>query len=77
MQKMPLTPKQLKVLQFLKAFYNENEFMPSYREIAENFDLKSTNSVFDYLNRLDQKGYIKRFKVGRYGGTRALELISD
>ena len=75
MPKIPLTPKQLKLLKFLKSFYDEHEYMPSYKEICEVIGVKSTNTVHDALVRLDRKGHIKRFKEGKYGGNRAIELI--
>ena len=44
-------------------------------EICESLNMKSTSSAFHYVNSLDKKGHIKRFKEGKYGGNRAIELI--
>jgi repressor LexA len=77
MQKMPLTPKQHLVLKFLEQYYNHKEYMPTYREIAEGINVKSTNSVFMLLNKLEDKGHIKRFKHSGGCAYRAIELISN
>lgn len=77
MKKMPLTPKQLNVLKFIKSFYIEHEYMPTYMEICESLNMRSTSSAFHYVTSLDKKGHIKRYKEGKYGGNRAMELIAD
>ena len=75
MQKMPLTPKQHKVLKYLKSYHSKHEYMPSYREIAEGLGFKSTNSVFHLLNKLDAKGHIKRFRENGGCTYRSIEIV--
>lgn len=77
MQKMPLTPKQHKVLKFLEAYHAEHEYMPTYKEICKGAGFKSTNSVFNLINKLDEKGHIKRFKNNGGCSYRAIELIPN
>lgn len=60
-----LTPKQKIVLQAIKSYYAEHGIMPTIREIKDESDnlglkLKSLRSFFNYLNDLEQKGYIER-----------------
>jgi len=75
MQKMPLTPKQHRVLKFLKDYHAQHEYMPTYLEICEGAGFKSTNSIFHLLNKLDQKGHIRRFKENGGCTYRSIELI--
>jgi len=39
--------KQEEILQFLKEYIDENGFPPSYREIANGVNIKSTNSCLE------------------------------
>lgn len=60
-----LTPKQKIVLQAIKSYYAEKGIMPTIREIKEEsgnlgLKLKSLRSFFNYLNELEDKGYIQR-----------------
>lgn len=65
-----LTPKQRIVLQAIKSYYSENGMMPTIREIKEEagnlgLRLKSIRSFFNYLNELEEKGYIQRTSEDR------------
>ena len=60
-----LTPKQKTVLQAIKGYFAKYGEMPSIRqlrnEVVHNgLKIKSSRSVFLYLNRLEEKGYIQR-----------------
>jgi len=60
-----LTKKQNIVLQSIKDYYSSYKIMPTVKEIQEgcrNFGLilKSSRSVFLYLNVLEEKGIIRR-----------------
>lgn len=52
--------KMLDILAFLDSYANNYGYSPSYREIAKNVGLKSTNSVKAYLDILEQRSLIKR-----------------
>lgn len=65
-----LTPKQKIVLQAIKSYYSEHGIMPTIREIKDEssalgLKLKSLRSFFNYLNDLENKGYIERSSEDR------------
>ncbi len=65
-----LTPKQKIVLQAIKSYYSEHGMMPTIREIKDEagnlgLKLKSIRSFFNYLNELEEKGYIQRTSEDR------------
>lgn len=68
---MELTRRQREVLDFLGRFISENGFPPTIREIQHHFGLASTKGVKDHLDRLEEKGFIRR----RGRSARALELV--
>jgi len=65
-----LTIKQKKVLQAIKEFVNEKGFSPTFKELRQilskrGLELKSNNSVVQYLEALEEKGFIQRFSKAR------------
>lgn len=54
-----LTKKQVRVLQFLKSFFEKNGYAPSLKEIACHFKV-SVPTAQDYLSALVYKGAIGR-----------------
>ena len=46
------------VYNYIKKYQIENGYPPSYREISLATDIKSTNSVKDYVDKLKSKGLI-------------------
>jgi len=55
-----LSPRQAKILDFLRSYIEERDYPPSIREIQEACGISST-SVVDYnLRKLEEKGYIRR-----------------
>lgn len=60
-----LTPNQKKILSFIERYFSKNGFAPSYKEIASKFGLKSDGSVAQYLDVLEEKGYISRGEGSR------------
>ncbi|HNX82125.1 MAG TPA: transcriptional repressor LexA [Candidatus Omnitrophota bacterium] len=67
-----LTEKQQKVLNFIKARIIEN-MPPTIREIAQELRFSSTGTVRDYLEALEQKGYLKRGT----NRSRGIELVPE
>ncbi len=66
-----LSPKQLRILDFLRSFLDEHDYPPSIRDIQQGCDISST-SVVDYnLKRLEEKGLIRRDREV----SRAIELL--
>lgn len=56
----PLTKKQKEILEYIRGFIAENGYAPSYREIAIFFELSSTGTIAEYINILEQKGYLTK-----------------
>jgi repressor LexA len=56
---LPLSAKELQVMQFLESFIQTQGIAPSYKEICEHFGFASFNSVQRYLKQLQDKNYIE------------------
>lgn len=67
-----LTKKQRKVLDFITKFVEDFGYAPTYREIAEAFDLSSPASIHQYMKALEEKGYVAMSK----NESRSIELTS-
>jgi repressor LexA len=67
---MALTRRQKEVLDFIVGFLKENEYSPSFEEIAGGMGLASIATVHKHLTALETKGYLKR----SFNQSRALEL---
>lgn len=67
---MALTKRQHEVLEFIAGFIADNEYSPSFEEIAHGLNLASIATVHKHLTALEQKGYVKR----SFNQSRALEL---
>ncbi len=57
---MPLTKRQKEILDYLKAFIDENGYAPSFEEICCHFGYTSLATVHEHLSNLERKGYILR-----------------
>lgn len=68
-----LTARQQSILEFIKKNLSEKGYPPSVREIGEAVGLASSSTVHGHLERLQQKGFIRRDPTK----PRALELLSD
>lgn len=68
-----LTQKQKDILNFIISYIRTNAYPPSIREVGDHFGIKSTNGVFDHLNALARKGYIKR----QYFRSRSIVVLMD
>lgn len=73
---MSLSPRQERMLRFIRRFVNENHFPPTIREIGKDVGISSTSVVNYNLNALEKKGLIERDKnVSR--GLRVVEASAD
>lgn len=54
-----LSKRQNQVLEYLIEFDQEQGYSPTIREVGEHFQWKSTGTVRDVVNALDNKGFIK------------------
>ncbi len=68
-----LTSKQKKVYSVIEQFIKEKGIPPTVREIGEMVGEKTPGAVQGILNRLEQKGVIKR----EVGMARSIQLVSD
>lgn len=57
-----ITPKQKKVLDFVKQYSAKKGFAPSQEEIKRHLRLRSVATVHQHLNTLERKGYLHRQK---------------
>lgn len=53
-----LTPRQRRILDYIRAFRLEHGYPPTLRQIGAEMGIKSTNGVHDHLAALKRKGYI-------------------
>src|SRR3989304_7132439 len=66
-----LTDRQKQIYEFLAVTVREKGYAPSIPEIGQRFKIASTRGVFDHLQALERKGYIKRV------GKRAIDIVSQ
>lgn len=64
-----LAPVQRQTLEFLRNFLAEHGFAPTLKDIAEHIGVKSLSTAHFHLERLEDKGFIRRGEDGM------LELI--
>lgn len=65
-----LTKRQKDILDYIKKFSANKKYPPSIREIAAEFNLSSPATAHVHVNKLIEKGYLKRGK----GSNHLLEL---
>jgi repressor LexA len=68
-----LTAKQKKVYSVIESYIKVNGIPPTVREIGELVGEKTPGAVQGILNRLEQKGVIKR----QLGAARSIQLVSE
>lgn len=68
-----LTKRQKEILTYIKKYLAKKGYPPTVREIGNNFNLSSPATIQTHLNKLREKGYIKKdnFK------NRAIELLVE
>lgn len=65
-----LAPVQRQTLEFLRNFIAENGYAPTLKTIAQHIGVKSASTAHFHLERLENKGFIRR------GSDGLLELIN-
>ena len=48
------------VFEYIRRYNDENGFPPSVRDICAALNIKSTATVYDYINRLREQGYLDK-----------------
>jgi repressor LexA len=69
---MNLTPRQLEIVKFIRAYAEEHEYVPTMQEIADHLGV-SRPTVFEHIEALEARGAIKRQRAK----SRALELAPE
>ncbi len=54
-----LTPKQLRVLTYIRDYTNARGYAPTMQELADEFGVSKV-TVFEHIGALQKKGYLKR-----------------
>ena len=52
--------KLIMVMDYIRKFSEENGYTPSVREIGKECGIKSTATVYSYLQKLQDKGYLNK-----------------
>ena len=52
--------KLIQVMDYIRKFSEENGYTPSVREIGKECGIKSTATVYSYLQKLQDKGYLNK-----------------
>jgi len=55
----PLTPKQLRVLKFIRDFIRTRGYSPTMQELGDHFKVSKV-TVFEHVVALQKKGYLRR-----------------
>jgi repressor LexA len=63
----PLTPKQMKILDFIQSYADREGYSPSQQEIANAFGFRSLGTVQNYLVRLEREGILTKDWNARRG----------
>ena len=66
-----LTKRQKEILDFITYYLRDNEYSPSYMEIADHFGVSSPATIHQHVKALEDKGYLKAEKNQK----RALEPV--
>jgi repressor LexA len=69
---MYFTEKQLRIMEFIKAFREERGISPTLEEIAANFGVTKI-TIYEHINQLERKGALKREKFR----ARSIELLVE
>ena len=72
---MPATlyPRERALLDFITQFIQRYGFAPTLKEIGESMGISSPATVHEHIDRLRQKGFIKKLD----GTARGLEVMTD
>jgi repressor LexA len=68
-----LTPRQRKVLEFIREYLEIHGYPPSIREIASHLGVSGTLGVVKHLKALERAGYLRRMP----GSSRGLSLTDS
>jgi repressor LexA len=67
-----LAPRQREILEYIASVIDQKGVAPTYREIGDALNIRSTNGVSDHVKALLKKGYLSRHTAP--GSARSLSL---
>ena len=67
-----LTPKQKKILDFIRSYTDRAGYAPSQQEIASAFGFRSLGTIQNYLVRLERQGFL----VKDWNARRGMRVLS-
>lgn len=70
-----MTRRQRQVVDFIKAYWEEHKYAPSYREIAAGLGIRSTSGVNRIILCLEERGVIS-FLPGKARSVSVTEKFS-
>ena len=62
-----ISEQQARILRFIIARLIEEHRIPSVREIGKEVGLRSKNSVFEQLEKLERNGYLEKLPLASRG----------
>jgi|TARA_R100001086_G_scaffold77972_1_gene37763 SOS-response transcriptional repressor LexA len=62
--KRPMTPKMLKLLQYIRNYSTKYGYSPTFTEMCQELGYKSKNSVSSLIKKLEERNELKRDYVG-------------
>ena len=68
-----LYSKERQVLEYISQYLQRNGYAPTLMEIAQGLGLNAASTIHEHVQRLINKGYIKKTP----GIERGIEVISD
>jgi len=68
--KVPMTPKMLNVLNFIRKYVRKNKYNPTFQVMCDELGYKSKNSITVLVNKLAARGEVTKIK----GYRRNIEL---
>ncbi|WP_138158897.1 transcriptional repressor LexA [Peptoniphilus catoniae] len=68
-----LNSREIDILLFIKRFIESNGYPPTVREICTELNIKSTSTVHGSMEKLENKGYIKKDPTK----PRAIEILDS
>ena len=68
-----MTPREVQVLDFIRAYTSEHRYSPSFKEMAAHIGAASTSSVHRIVQALKRKGLVEQ----EAGDARSLKVAAS
>ena len=60
-----MTPSQSKILNFISEYVDNNDYSPTYQEIADGVGLASKSGINAHINSLVRQGHLTKLDRAR------------